>query len=534
MRHHRGMSSSLQASPRPDTHSGPLSADLLSRWTSLVFPGSKGTHQHFSPLTGELIAGIAESSAQDVDKAFDLARRAAQSWRMMPFSAKKAIMLRFHDLVLSHQKELLDAVQWETGKSRASAFDEVADVALTARYYAKSAKRHLRPVKRQGGLPFLTDTIERYVPKGVVGMITPWNYPLTLPISDAIPALLAGNGIVLKPDAQTPLSALSALALLYQAGLPKDLFQVVVGDGPSVGGAIIDNADFVMFTGSTQTGKIVAAKCGERLIGFSAELGGKNPMVVLEDADLDRAVHGAINASFSNAGQLCMSIERLYVQDTIYDRFVPAFVEAVKDLKVGIGLDFSHDVGSLISKDQLNKVSGHVKDAIKHGATVLTGGKHRPDLGPFVFEPTVLENVTEDMLLCRGETFGPVVAVYSFSTDDEAIALANDTAYGLNASVWGSPARARRVAESIEAGSVNINEGFTASWISTDAPMGGFKESGVGRRHGRDGIVKYTNIQTIARQKLINIATPKGMSAEKFSRVMTKGLAAMKHLPFRD
>lgn len=499
-----------------------------------MYPGSKGTHKHFSPLSGDLIAEIPESTARDVDAAFDRAREAAVAWRALPMARKKAIMMRFHDLVLAHQKDLLDAVQWETGKSRSSAFDEVADVALTARYYANSAKRHLRPIKRQGGLPFLTDTIERYVPRGVVGMITPWNYPLTLPLSDAIPALLAGNGIVLKPDAQTPLSTLSALSLLYEAGLPEGLFQVVVGDGPKIGGAVIDNADFVMFTGSTHTGKIVAARCGERLIGFSAELGGKNPMVVLDDAKIERAVDGAINASFSNAGQLCMSIERLYVHEKIYDRFVPAFVDKVKKLRIGIGLDFSSDVGSLISKDQLDKVSGHVKDAIKHGAKVLTGGQHRPDIGPYVFEPTVLENVTEDMLLCRGETFGPVVALYRFSSDDEAVALANDTAYGLNASVWGSPRRARAVAERIEAGSVNINEGFTASWISTDAPMGGFKESGVGRRHGRDGIVKYTNVQTLARQKLINIATPRGMSQEKFSKVMTKGLSAMKYLPFRD
>ena len=534
MRHHRAMASSPLATDSTQTLTNPLSGTLVSSWVSRVYPGTKGIHRHYSPLTGEVIADIPESSIQDVDKAFELARSAATAWRELPLSKKKAIMMRFHDLVLEHQKELLDAVQWETGKSRSSAFDEVADVALTARYYANSAKRHLAPKRRQGGLPFLTDTIERYVPCGVVGMITPWNYPLTLPLSDAIPALLAGNAIVLKPDSQTPLSALSALALLYRAGLPSGLFQVVVGDGPALGGAIIDNADFVMFTGSTQTGKIVAAKCGERLIGFSAELGGKNPMVVLDDAPLERAVQGAINACFSNAGQLCMSIERLYVHDAIYDRFVPAFVSAVKNLKLGIGLDFTSDVGSLISQEQLTKVSGHVADALKRGATVLAGGHHRPDIGPFVFEPTVLENVSEDMLLCRGETFGPVVAIYRFSSDDEAIRLANDTTYGLNASVWGSPARARRVAERIEAGSVNINEGFTASWISTDAPMGGFKESGVGRRHGREGIVKYTNTQTVARQKGMNIATPRGMSAEKFSRVMTKGLALMKYLPFRD
>lgn len=526
------MSSTTRQKATPSL-SSPLSDSTIASWVSLVYPGGS-RQEHFSPLTGEKIATLPESLPSDVDAAFALARDAQARWAGVPMASKRKIMLRFHDLVLEHQHDLLDAVQWETGKSRQSAFDEVADVALTARYYANSAPRHLRPQRRQGGLPILTSTTERYVPRGVVGMITPWNYPLTLPLSDAIPALLAGNAIVLKPDSQTPLSALSALHLLYQAGLPQGLFQVVVGDGPIVGGAIIDNADFVMFTGSTATGKIVAERCGQRLIGFSAELGGKNPMVVLDDAPLERAVAGAINASFSNAGQLCMSIERLFVQDNVYDRFVPALVEGVKKLRLGVGLDFSWDVGSLISAEQLEKVTAHVEDAINRGATVLTGGKPRPDIGPYVFEPTLLTNVSEDMMLCRGETFGPVVAIYRFSSDEEAIRLANDTSYGLNASVWGSPQRATALAEQIEAGSVNVNEGFTATWISTDAPMGGFKESGVGRRHGREGIVKYTNVQTIARQRLLNIQTPKNMTTERFVSVMTKGLKAMKYLPFRD
>lgn len=528
------MSTQLQPPHNLTEASGPLSEAAIARWTSLVHPGTKGVHRHYSPLDGSLIAELPESSEKDVDQAFLLARKAQASWAATPLRERSAIMMRFHDLVLDHSAELLDAVQWETGKSRSSAFDEVADIALTARYYARSAARHLSPKRRQGGIPLLTSAQERYVPRGVVGMITPWNYPLTLPISDAIPALLAGNGVVLKPDNQTPFSALSALALLYQAGLPRGLFQVVMGDGPKLGSAVIKNADFVMFTGSTQTGKIVARQCGERLIGFSAELGGKNPMIVLEDAPLERAVSGALNASFSNAGQLCMSIERLYVHDRIYDTFVPAFVKRVKALRLGVDLDFSAEVGSLISQEQLDKVSAHVSDAIAHGATVLAGGHHRPDVGPFVFEPTVLENVTEEMLLCRGETFGPVVAVYRFFDDEEAIRLANDTSYGLNASVWGATKRAERVARRIEAGSVNVNEGFTASWVSTDAPMGGFKESGVGRRHGREGIVKYTNVQTVATQRLINVAVPRGMSAESFSRTMTRGLKLMKYLPFRD
>ena len=508
-------------------------AEHLERWKGLIYPGSTA-QKHFQPHNGSLIAELPSCARSDVEEAFALARSAQLIWAKRPLRERTALVRRFHDLILDHDSVLLDVVQTETGKSRASAFDEVADIALNSRYSANSARRHLAPRRRQGALPFVTSAKEYYWPKGVVGMITPWNYPLTLPITDALPALLAGNAIVLKPDAQAPFSALAAISLLVDAGLPKDLFQVVLGDGPLVGGAIIDNADFVMFTGSTATGKIVAEACGRRLIGFAAELGGKNPMIVLDDAPLDRALQGALAASFSNAGQLCVSIERLYVQDTIYDTFVPAFREAVNNMKLGTALDFSYDMGCLISQEQLDKVVGHVQDAVAHGATVLAGGSARPDIAPFAFEPTLLENVTEAMALCRGETFGPVVSLYRFSTDDEAVALANDTRYGLNASVWGSRKRAQAVAKRIEAGSVNVNEGFTASWASTDAPMGGFKESGVGRRHGREGIVKYTNPQAVATQRGMNIAPPPGMSSGTFASTMVKGLKLLKFLPGRD
>ncbi len=517
---------------RPSVTPSPDFTDRLSRWSTRVHPGSL-TQEHVSPRNQQAIATLPACTSEDVIAAFTQARSAQDEWARTPLQQRTAMVSRFHDLVLEHHELLLDVVQHETGKSRASAFDEVADIGLTAQYYAASARRHLKPAKRQGAFPLLTRTREYYWPKGVVGMITPWNYPLTLPITDALPALLAGNAIVLKPDAQTPLSSLAAIDLLYQAGLPDGLFQVVLGDGPTVGGAIIDNADFVMFTGSTATGKKVAQACGERLIGFSAELGGKNPMIVLDDAPLERALQGTIPAAFSNSGQLCMAIERLYVHDAIYDTFVPALTKAVSELTLGTALDYSYDIGSLISKDQLEKVTGHVEDAIARGARVLTGGSARPDVAAFAFEPTLLENVTEDMALCRGETFGPVVAIYRFHSDDEAIALANDTRYGLNASVWGSPRRAEKVARAIEAGSVNVNEGFTASWASTDAPMGGFKESGVGRRHGREGIVKYTNVQTVATQRGMNVAAPTGMSPEKFAQTLIRGLRLMKKLPGR-
>lgn len=484
-----------------------------------------------SPIDLSVVAEVPQGTEDDVERAFARVRRAQAEWAKRSVKERSTIARRAHQLVLENAERILDTIQWETGKSRRSAFDEVADVAMTALYYGKKAPRQLAPERRAGGLPILTKASVNYQPRGVVAMITPWNYPFTLPISDAIPALLAGNGVVLKPDPKTPITALLGISLLVEAGLPADLFLAVSGEPASVGRAMIGRADYVMFTGSTQTGRLIAEQAASQLIDYSAELGGKNPMVVLDDAPLERAVDGVITAAFSNAGQLCMSIERLYVHDAIYAQFTEKLIARISSLTLGVGLNFNADIGSLISDTQLTKVRAHLDDAVAKGARVLVGGKARPDLGPFVFEPTVLEGVTDDMVLCRGETFGPVVALTRFVNVNDVIAMANDSDYGLNASVWGSPRRATDVAARIQAGSVNVNEGFTATWVSTDAPMGGMKHSGVGRRHGPEGIRKYAESQTIARQRGVNIDAPRGVDQEKFTRWMASGIKAMRFLP---
>ena len=484
-----------------------------------------------SPLTGEAWLELPQSQASDVHAAARRAREAQHDWAATPLHERTRVAWRLHDLVLDNVELLADVIQWETGKARRSAVEEIVDVAMTARYYAKTASRHLGPHRRRSGFPLLTATIEDAVPKGVVGLITPWNYPFTIPISDAIPALLAGNAVVIKPDGQTTLSTLWGINLLRQAGLPDDLFLAVTGDPELLGAALIAESDYVAFTGSTQTGTHVATECAKRLIGCSAELGGKNPMIVLPDAPLDRAVASITQASFSNAGQLCMSIERIYVHRDIYDRFLSALVDHVDSISLGVGLSYDYEVGSLVSQTQLERVQAHVDDAVAHGATVHTGGHHRPDLGPYVFEPTVLSGVEESMLVCRTETFGPVIAVYPVDSVDEAIARANDSDYGLNASVWGSLREARKVARSIEAGSVNINEGFTATWTSHDATMGGLKKSGLGRRHGREGITRFTEARTISEARLMTIDKPRGMDTKDFVTLMVRGLRLMKHLP---
>ena len=352
-------------------------------------------------------------------------------------------------------------------------------------------------------------------------------------MSDAVPALIAGNAVVIKPDAQTPFTALLAFELLFEAGLPRELLGIVTGAGRVLGSPMIDRVDYLMFTGSTETGRIIAEQCGRRLIGFSAELGGKNPMIVCADADLDKTVEGAVRACFSNSGQLCISIERMFVEDGVYDRFVPAFAERVRNMALSPATDFSAEMGSLISQAQLDIVSRHVDDAVAKGAKVLAGGRPRPDLGPLFYEPTVLEGIDEGMELMRNETFGPVVAITRVKDAEEAVTRANDTEYGLNASVWTTDAaKGQALATRIQAGTVNVNEGYAAAWASHDAPMGGVKDSGVGRRHGREGILKYTEAQTVAVQRLVPIGPPPGMSTERYTKTMTTALRVMRRMPF--
>lgn len=484
-----------------------------------------------TPLTGAPLASLPVSTREDVAVAVDAARSAQRSWSRTPMELRERIFLRYHDLVLERQVELLDIVQLESGKTRRQAFEEVADVALVARHYARSAAAYLRPRRRAGLFPVLTQSTVHHHARGVVGIVSPWNYPLSLAITDAIPALMAGNAVVLRPDQQASLTALHAAQLLTEAGLPESVLQVVLGDGPTVGQAVVDLADYVCYTGSTETGRQVATSVAGRLVGYSLELGGKNSMYVADDADLDRAVDGAVRACFSSAGQLCISIERLLVHESVADEFTRRFVAAVGEMRLGAELAYGTDMGSLVSAQQLERVAAHVDDARSKGARVLAGGRARPEIGPYFYEPTVIEGVTAAMLLRDDETFGPVVALYRVHSDEEAIRLANDTDYGLNAAVFTRDvARGRRIATAIQAGTVNINEGYAAAWGSVASPMGGMKQSGVGRRHGSEGILKYTESQNVTAQYVLPIAPVGGMGEETYARLMTSALTVLKAL----
>ncbi|GAB3082813.1 succinic semialdehyde dehydrogenase [Corynebacterium aquatimens] len=477
-----------------------------------------------SPATGKVVGTTNYYDAEVAQQAIERARAKQGEWAKTPIAERKKIFLRFHDLVLKHQKEMLDIIQDENGKNRRSAFEEILDTALTARHYAYRTAKLLKPKSAKVALPIATKTQVQHSPVGVVGIIAPWNYPLSLAISDAIPALLAGNTVVLKPDSATPMSALRAAELMAEAGLPKDVFQVIPGSGRKVGQALVNGVDYLMFTGSSETGSQLAAQCGERLIGFSGELGGKNPLIVTADADPEKIVSGVRHACFSNTGQLCISIERMYVHRDVADQFIPAFIKSVEKMRIGAGHDWDTDMGSLISEDHADHVEEMVNDAVAKGATVLTGGKRLPELGPAFFAPTVLKDVPEDAELYRGEVFGPVVYIEVVNSHEEAIRRANDTSYGLNASIFGKPSTAREIASQIEAGTVNINEGYAAGWSSIGAPMGGWKRSGVGRRHADGGLLKYTEARTVAEQRIVPISGPTALDPEKWAGLLTVAL----------
>jgi succinate-semialdehyde dehydrogenase / glutarate-semialdehyde dehydrogenase len=509
-----------------------VTPELVAQLTKGVV-GSGRTANH-TPFTGEKLADLPESNPEDVAKAFEAARAAQAVWVKVPVRQRAAVLLRFHDLVLARQAEVLDLIQLETGKARLHAHEEVQAVAVAARHYGRKAPAYLRPKRHAGAMPTLTKVTELRHPRGVVGQIAPWNYPLELSVGDALPAFVAGNAVVMKPDTETCLTALWARDILIEAGLPADVFQVVLGEGPVVGPEVVRHADYVSFTGSTRTGREVAQGAAARLVGVSLELGGKNAMLVLEDADIEKAAAGAVRACFSSAGQLCISIERLYVHESVADAFVERFAARTRAMRLGRSLAYGADMGSLVGERQLETVSRHVSEAVEKGATVVAGGTARPDIGPYFYEPTVLDGVEDAMAVCTEETFGPVVSLYRFRTEDEAVEHANGTPYGLNSSVWTrNGSRGRAVAARLRTGTVNVNEGYAPAYGSVQSPMGGMKDSGLGRRHGSEGILKYTEAQTVAQQRLLPMAPSLGMDDEKYAAFMSTSLKVMKALRLR-
>jgi succinate-semialdehyde dehydrogenase / glutarate-semialdehyde dehydrogenase len=509
------------------TEAAVVSSSDLMRLGGLLTATGPGM-ELISPITGETIGELPTLTAADVDVGAQIAHRAQQDWAATPIEDRAQLLLDFHDHLLDRRDYFVDLLQSD-GKDKLTAAQEVFHLALTARYYGRTARRYLRSERGSGVLPLLTRLDRHYLPKGLVGVIAPWNYPLTVAICDGLPALVAGNAIMLKPDHQAPLVALAAVELLRKTGVPPDLWQVVHGHGAVVGRELVGVSDYVCFTGSVATARTVAAQCAERLIGCSLELGGKNPMLILDDANVAAAAECAVRASFINAGQTCLATERIYVAEPVFETFTRAFVSRTQAIRLGNATDFEHDMGSLMNHDQLNRVSAHVEDARTKGATVLAGGRRRADLGELFYEPTILTGVTPQMDCYAEETFGPVVSIYAVHDEDEAVAYANNSEYGLNASVWTSDHdRGRRLASKIKCGTVNINEGFAATFGSIDAPMGGMKHSGLGRRQGKDGIRRFVDVQAVATQTGLPIAPGRGLDAKSFISLMSGVFRVMK------
>ncbi|NYD65576.1 succinic semialdehyde dehydrogenase [Agromyces atrinae] len=496
-----GTVDSPTVSARPAISTRPDDADA-ARFAALdasIVARGGDTRRVITPLTGATLHELPQSTDADVAEAFSRARLAQIGWARSGFAHRRAVLLRAHDLLLDRREELLDILQFETGKTRGQAFEEIYQAAAVTRYNALAAASALSGHRRRGGVPTVVTTRVRYRPKGVIGVITPWNYPLSLAAMDVVAALAAGCAVVQKADDQGALSVLALREAFIEAGVPADLWAVVAGDGAEIGGAVTDRADYICFTGSTATGRTVAVKAASRLVGVSLELGGKNPLLVLDDVDTEKAATDAAYACFSSLGQLCVSIERIYVDQAVAGEFAAALVERLEGSTLGPDLDYSNDFGSLAGPAQLARVQAHLDDAVAKGATVLVGGRHRPDLGPFFFEPTVLTGVTPDMLCYAEETFGAIVSLTVVGNETEAIMAANDSEFGLNAAVLtGSTSRGLRVADSLEAGSVNINEGYRGTFSSVDAPMGGVKQSGLGRRNGIEGLRRFVDPVTVS------------------------------------
>ncbi|NLF05786.1 MAG: aldehyde dehydrogenase family protein [Actinomycetales bacterium] len=486
--------------------------EVASLTARLVTSREGGSTTTTAPATGAPLASVPLATADDVHRAAAQARLAQRAWAATPVRERAKVLLRFGDLLLDGQSDVLDLIQLESGKARLHAFEEVYDLASIARHLGVRGPGYLATRREAGMVPGLTSVRVHHRPAGLVGVITPWNYPLNLPIGDSIAALLAGNAVLLKPDTQTVLSALWGAEQLEAAGLPAGVLQVVAGDG-AVGAAVVDAVDHVAFTGSTATGRVVAAAAARNLTSSTLELGGKNALYVAEDVDVETAAEGAVRACFAGAGQVCVSVERIYVHHAVADEFTLAFVRRIKALRLGGGLDYTNDVGSITTQAQLEKIVTHFDDAVAKGARVLVGGVHRTDLGPLFFEPTVLADVSTDAECAREETFGPLVALYRVGSDDEAVAAINDSDMGLNVSLWtASERRGRAIADRVRAGIVNINEGYAAAWSAYGAPVGGWGASGLGARHGREGVLATTLTQTVAAQRLAH----RGLGLRRF------------------
>ncbi|PYX19955.1 MAG: aldehyde dehydrogenase [Acidobacteria bacterium] len=462
-----------------------------------------------NPATGELLRELDCASDAEVHAAVARAHSAQPAWAALSVEERIRILRKFQRLLHENKTEVATLITQEAGKPYVEALlTEVLVVLDAARFLIDNAFAFLREQPVPHGSVAMKAKKGRILrePYGVIAIISPWNYPLSIPAVDALAAVITGNAVVLKPSEFTSLIALKLASLLHTAGVPKEVFQVVVGDGATGAALLNSEVDKLIFTGSVPTGKRIAQAAAARLLPVVLELGGKDPMLVLDDADLDVASSAAVWGAFVNAGQACLSVERCYVHQSLYEKFLDACVAKAQKLRVGNGMDPQTDIGPMIHGRQLRIVETQVEEARTQGARVLAGGARLPELGPHFYAPTVLADVTHKMHIMREETFGPVLPVAPFSGDAEAIRLANDSEFGLAASIWTrDKKRGEAIARQIDAGTVMVNDVISCFGIS-EAPHGGFKASGIGRSHGQFGLeemvrVKYLDTDRLPRMK---------------------------------
>jgi succinate-semialdehyde dehydrogenase/glutarate-semialdehyde dehydrogenase len=451
--------------------------------------------QVINPATGETIAQVSTVDRARVAQAISDAHEAFRAWRKLTGKARGMFLHAIADELENRSAEIARTMTLENGKPLAQSQTEVAFAADHLRWFAEEARRaygRVVPQQVDGKRHLVIKT-----PMGVVGAITPWNFPLVLAVRKAAPALAAGNTFILKPAEQTPLSALAFAECVAAAEVPKGVFQVVLGDAPEIGNEFLQNplCRKITFTGSTEVGRILIAGAAQTVKPLSLELGGNAPVLVFDDIDLDRAVEGALMAKTRNTGQSCIAANRVYVQRSIYEDFLEAFTAKMKSLKVGDGLQQGIDIGPLIDDAGLTKALAHIEDAVARGARVLCGGKRFGDKGFFI-EPTVLADVPDNALCTQEETFAPVAAITAFDTEEEAIAKANDTIYGLSAYAFtGNLDRAFRLMEALEAGTIGINDGVPST---SNCPFGGVKQSGWGRELGSEGLDAFLEVKHVS------------------------------------
>ncbi|MEP6924995.1 MAG: aldehyde dehydrogenase family protein [Pyrinomonadaceae bacterium] len=454
----------------------------------------------YNPATGAEVGRARNTSADDVLTAVNRARTAQKSWRDLSFIERGAFIIKAQKILLAEMEQTARLISDEMGKPASEAIAmEIAPVIDLMGYFARNARKILKPEKINialfGKLGRSSKIV--YQPLGVVGIISPWNYPLAIPLGEVVMALMAGNAVVLKPSELTPLVGLKIGELFQKAGLPKDVLQIVTGDGQAGAALVKAGVNKIMFTGSVATGKKIAAAAAETLTPVVLELGGKDPMLVFADANLDVAASAAVWGAFANSGQTCASVERLYVQESIAPQFIERVVNLTEKLCQTYGSEENSEVGSMVSERQLEIVENHVNNAIENGAKVLTGGKRNAKFNGAFFEPTVLTDIDHNFKAIREETFGPTLPIMTFKTEAEAINLANDSDFGLTASVWTSDLnKGKRIAEKIEAGTVTVNEVLYTHGIA-QTPWGGVKQSGYGRTHGRLGLLELVSPQHI-------------------------------------